>query len=106
MIKDRIQVLQHDIDLELSVSIPLTERSNFMKELAVNIEDEIHNGSSSGMEPMYYTEEISEQELETDVDVMWSIVNWKEIAEKLYKELIQYENKSESVLKLYRDANK
>jgi len=52
MIKDRIQVLQHDIDLELSVSIPLTERSNFMKELIVNIEDEIHNGSSSGMEPM------------------------------------------------------
>lgn len=104
MIKDRIQVLQYDIDLELSIGLPLAVREDIITELTYEIEEAIKLGLTSGLSKTYFEEEISGEYLQTDVDITWNIVNWKEIAERLYKELIEYPNKSESVLKLYRDA--
>lgn len=59
MITDRIQVLQHDIDVEFSVPIPKKYKPNFMYDLKIDIKGAIQNDDIIGISKRFYEEEVS-----------------------------------------------
>lgn len=85
MTQDKIIVLGHDVELLMTEGIPLACRESFYGDLKEMINEAIADGDTTGICEMCFYEEISGEQVETDVDVKWKIIDWKQIATDLYE---------------------
>ena len=89
-----IQVQGYHIAIEMSCSVPQSEWELFKRDLIDSILDGMDNNETSGTVDMYYIEggnDTDDEGYEIDVDIKWNVINWKEIADKLYQAWVTQE---------------
>lgn len=90
MVVQAIKAMNLDVICKMSTSVPIQAREEFGQDLIEDIECSLEIDIHKGVAELFYRCEVSGEEIEEDVDVVWYVVDWKKLATQLYNAVNQH----------------